>query len=609
MYIDWSNTVTTAGDVGAKVLARATIDSAASFLPSLSSVVALSASLNNLPSAVPSSLQLLEAALLKKKSQKRSTSTSLATIDDPEDGDLEDERDEEAEGKSNHTGSSASMGASIPAAAATSEKGSAKKRSVRSNTEQILQDCYNVLFPHLIKTSPSSLRFHDTSVRDYLTNPTGKIDITLTASGLVAWPDVVTLVELKPSLQPKPAYEEAVGQVIQRCQEIFDIQEKRQFAVGVVMDGKRIDVLRVARTFPVQVTHTGCLPFELAPDSVGFKMLLRVLTAPFDKLGFTAALLPEPFELPLLAGNRPTRTKHVVKDFIPLRVGSLSLRTSAIYRAACNLWPDQPIVVKFTPASVDPHNDGNIHEARILESLAVGGNCSSIPTLLAQGVLSRPIEHLHHYIIIQPYGTLLPLGDDASASLICGVFIDVCEAMRFAYETQRILHRDISYGNIVRVEDKGYLIDWHVAHPQQATCFTDRITGTPLFTAHRLHFPEHAHDLRDDLESLLYVLIYIATGGRLPWDHAPHKTMDALKKWHLAEASPFHQLVLQCSQPLQAIIRALREVLFTSEAEVVSAVSTSTARASNLSLSPTSDSLSPAAGLALLHRFVAVLRS
>jgi hypothetical protein len=47
------------------------------------------------------------------------------------------------------------------------------------------------------------------------------------------------------------------------------------------------------------------------------------------------------------------------------------------------------------------------------------------------------------------------------------------------------------------------------AFPGQDSPFSDRITGTPLFSSHRLHLPAHTHRLLDDLQSVLYVLIYV----------------------------------------------------------------------------------------------------
>ena len=65
---------------------------------------------------------------------------------------------------------------------------------------------------------------------------------------------------------------------------------------------------------------------------------------------------------------------------------------------------------------------------------------------------------------------------------------------------------------------------WHVAFPEQESPFVDRITGTPLFSSHRLHLPGHTHRLLDDL-------IYVATDGWLPWKRTAHRNMDALKRW------------------------------------------------------------------------------
>jgi hypothetical protein len=152
--------------------------------------------------------------------------------------------------------------------------------------------------------------------------------------------------------------------------------------------------------------------------------------------------------------------------------------------------------------------------------------------------------------------------DGAGVLLVCTVMMHVCEAMLFAYDGDRLLHRDISYGNIVHSGGAGFLIDWHVAFPEQESPFADRITGTPLFSSHRLHLPAHTHCLLDDLESVLYVLIYVATDGWLPWKRTAHRDMDALKRWHMTVPECVAEWTKRCTEQLRPIIEQLRCILF-----------------------------------------------
>lgn len=427
----------------------------------------------------------------------------------------------------------------------------------RRNPEQPIQSSYTALFPHLLSQLRSSLHFHDTHLRNYLTLPTGKIDATFTASGAVLWSDVVTLAEFKPSLvRSTPAYQEAVGQIIQRCQDIFDQQPQRTFVVGMVMDAGHIDVMHVSKPAPFRLVHTGRLPFALVLNSAGFLVLCRLLSAQLDRLGFVAAVVPAAFELQSPRGT--------VSRFLPLRAMSLSHRTSAVYRASCTRWKGQDLVVKFAPS------DSNAaHEATVLSNLHAVATPAvpvppSIPRALAYGLLPKPHDHFHHFLLLQPFGRHLGMGGDESTAVLCRVLADVCDAMEYAFCQLDLLHRDISYGNIVLVDSplQGVLIDWHVASQRQAEAHSDRITGTPLFTGHQLFFPGHAHSLLDDLESLLYVLMHVATNGRLPWAHSPHKAMDAMKFWHLAMDAPFEELLIQCTEALRPVIRQLRDLLF-----------------------------------------------
>ena len=176
------HTITSTQDVGHKVLQAAKVDGHALFLPSMPASACVTQSLiDNLPAEFQ---QSLEAAV------KESASSSLRTID---------EHSADSESKLNE------------------DANDEKSLSVRKQSEALLQRAYNILFPYLLQSVHSCLQYHDTSVRNYLQCPTGKIDITLTASNVVSWPTVISLAELKANLRSKPAYEEAIGQVVQRC--------------------------------------------------------------------------------------------------------------------------------------------------------------------------------------------------------------------------------------------------------------------------------------------------------------------------------------------------------------------------------------------------------
>ncbi|KAH7908627.1 hypothetical protein BJ138DRAFT_1012409, partial [Hygrophoropsis aurantiaca] len=86
-------------------------------------------------------------------------------------------------------------------------------------------------------------------------------------------------------------------------------------------------------------------------------------------------------------------------------------------------------------------------------------------------------------------------------------------AHREAVEHSNIPHRDASAGNILITKDRrGMLSDWDMAK----TINTEGArqpgrTGTWLFmSARMLQNPGKTHDIQDDMESFVHVLIYIA---------------------------------------------------------------------------------------------------
>ncbi|KAJ8470018.1 hypothetical protein ONZ51_g8608 [Trametes cubensis] len=94
---------------------------------------------------------------------------------------------------------------------------------------------------------------------------------------------------------------------------------------------------------------------------------------------------------------------------------------------------------------------------------------------------------------------------------------DVFHAMRDASDKASRIHRDISIGNIILVQEvegaprKGYLIDWETSDKvdEHGHAFDRVRTGTWRFMSTKiLENPERGHTLQDDMESLLYVILY-----------------------------------------------------------------------------------------------------
>lgn len=97
------------------------------------------------------------------------------------------------------------------------------------------------------------------------------------------------------------------------------------------------------------------------------------------------------------------------------------------------------------------------------------------------------------------------------------------------YQNAKILHRDLSVGNIIIYQGKGFLINWDLAKlviiqgPQQMTCTVSSfhaqthcinffgIQGTWQFrSAHLVKNTHTVHGIEDDLEFSLYIVLWTA---------------------------------------------------------------------------------------------------
>ncbi|KZT06650.1 uncharacterized protein LAESUDRAFT_638066, partial [Laetiporus sulphureus 93-53] len=125
--------------------------------------------------------------------------------------------------------------------------------------------------------------------------------------------------------------------------------------------------------------------------------------------------------------------------------------------------------------------------------------------------------HAHYRVVLDIAGYSLP--HLQSSKELLRSTRDVLDAMMDAYKKAKKIHRDLSARNIVLFrkpgEDRrtGYLIDWEFC------CDVNRapggrewlITGTWQFmSVNVLTTSNYRHVIQDDMESLLYVVLYCA---------------------------------------------------------------------------------------------------
>ncbi|KAJ3849331.1 hypothetical protein EV368DRAFT_47500 [Lentinula lateritia] len=137
---------------------------------------------------------------------------------------------------------------------------------------------------------------------------------------------------------------------------------------------------------------------------------------------------------------------------------------------------------------------------------------------------------------------LQPLSSLKTALECAQVFYDIVQCHHWVHTYPRILHRDISDGNImVRVKNGkkyGVLNDWDLAIwvDQRDGISTSQFrTGTRPYMAHEQHSPdwEGPHRYRHDMESLFYVILLLATLFSNPSEKndKPSKTRFHYETW------------------------------------------------------------------------------
>ncbi|KAI9461379.1 hypothetical protein HD554DRAFT_2223615 [Boletus coccyginus] len=187
-----------------------------------------------------------------------------------------------------------------------------------------------------------------------------------------------------------------------------------------------------------------------------------------------------------------------------------------------------------------------------------GGRTTTQEFVGAPWLCVRPrISPYQHYRLVHGIVGRALFKFECTKQLVTAVF-DALEAHSHAYHVAKILHRDISAGNIILTDDgKGLLIDWELAKmmDEGGSRRPDR-TGTWQFmSANLLWHPGKVHMLTDDLESFLHVLGWM-TLRYVPASHtylAFHRGIDmAMFDEHYQQQGNSEQGGHQKSQALRA---------------------------------------------------------
>ena len=169
------------------------------------------------------------------------------------------------------------------------------------------------------------------------------------------------------------------------------------------------------------------------------------------------------------------------------------------------------------------------------------------------------------YIITRPFGSLLAIKD--SAELVVSV------AQRAAFIIQQlasllppVFHRDISIGNLIHCGDAQttFLVDFGTAVlAPRGRHLTDGVTGTSTFIA-RSVLEGEGYTLSSELESLMYIVIFLAVDGVAHWGNKPVGPWAlAFKVQCFAEQASFERYIVQrCRTDLLEVVKRLRNLFW-----------------------------------------------
>ncbi|KAG1788509.1 hypothetical protein EV424DRAFT_1550633 [Suillus variegatus] len=183
--------------------------------------------------------------------------------------------------------------------------------------------------------------------------------------------------------------------------------------------------------------------------------------------------------------------------------------------------------------------------------------------------------HVHYRLVLNIVGR--ESHEFTSSHQLVSIVRDALIAHKEAYHKAGVLHRDLSAGNVVIYKGKGILIDWDLSKliTIQGARQVNR-TGTWQFmSAHLVQHKDAKHDVEDDIESSLYVVLWIALMYTMTHLTIPARTLlvkdvfevdelegvgSSTKSGFLTSRMHFSKDVFVNRKPLDRLIVALAEL-------------------------------------------------
>ncbi|KAF9387617.1 hypothetical protein BGX21_000500, partial [Mortierella sp. AD011] len=254
---------------------------------------------------------------------------------------------------------------------------SAAGLQISCEKESDTQKKFNAFFLLLKASTQAPWVIHDSSVDNYLKDPTGKIDFSILDGNIVTWSQLVSAIELKFNFgdmnkkkrSGEPAsdhHHDAIGQLADRFSTIFDQQEDRKEVIGAIASDSQVEFLYRDREFNYK--RSGLLPLDFTDSrSVGLILLTKLVTAPKELLGYVP----------------PINEQQLVEASIPgFKFGGILRRrpsTPGTFVAVVTTDQNEEAVIKTSlPTSVN--------ELQILQTLA-SYNIEHTPRVYKSGVL------------------------------------------------------------------------------------------------------------------------------------------------------------------------------------------------------------------------------